>query len=276
MLELEKFPVFTQNTHYLESEAEKWLSRYSEAQRHAHQYHRPSREKEEQKRKLEAEERKKEEERKSRQPWGGPASWGLKPPEEPRYEWSFPGAVEADDFIELASPASPSPLPIIETQNAPSNSKPKANQLLQVLREAGYGNVRVKDLEKLRSCAYQEELVVMARVRAYFQVAYKVSTGIPLILEPFPDIDITLHWQQQRIIDYIPLAIEHELNQTLVDKLQESLFQTLLKEPEQMKDLLREDPVVSKRRRFLEDRTKRLVEIQMNLEEFRRGSDGGT
>jgi hypothetical protein len=71
------------------------------------------------------------------------------------------------------------------------------------------------------------------------------------------------------------LAIEHELNQALVDKLQESLFQILLKEPEQMKDLLREDPVISKRRRFLEDRTKRLVEIQMKLEGFRQDSASG-
>jgi vacuolar protein sorting-associated protein 1 len=68
------------------------------------------------------------------------------------------------------------------------------------------------------------------------------------------------------------LVIEHELNQALANRLQEGLFQVLLKEPERMGELLREDPVIAKRRKFLEDRIGRLVEIQQRLENFRRDS----
>jgi hypothetical protein len=41
MLELETVPLFTQNTHYLETEGKKWLSRYSDVRRRSSQYRLP-------------------------------------------------------------------------------------------------------------------------------------------------------------------------------------------------------------------------------------------
>jgi vacuolar protein sorting-associated protein 1 len=47
---------------------------------------------------------------------------------------------------------------------------------LRSLAEAGYPNVRVPDLARLLPPdSYEEELIVMADVRAFYHVAYKVS-----------------------------------------------------------------------------------------------------
>lgn len=138
-LELEKFPIFTQNVDYLESEGKKWLSRYSDAQRHPSQYHKP-------------------------------------PP--PRDE---PESIKLEANCEFGWPRPTSPgVPMMETLSPSPSYERYERKVIQALKEAGYGNVRVEDLERLRTCEFQEELTVMARVRAYFQVAYKVSNGIPL------------------------------------------------------------------------------------------------
>ncbi|KAF8063625.1 P-loop containing nucleoside triphosphate hydrolase protein [Lyophyllum atratum] len=97
-------------------------------------------------------------------------------------------------------------------------------------------------------------LAVMANVRAYFQVAYK------------------------RIIDYIPLSIEHELSQALANTLQKSLLESLLTHTDvarNMKAMLTEDPALAKRRAFLEDRRDRLLQIKHRLDMFgqARGAD---
>jgi hypothetical protein len=110
----------------------------------------------------------------------------------------------------------------------------------------------------------------MANVRAYFQVAYKVQNFICHPSSTYP-------FTPQRVIDYVPLAIEHELNQTLAKKLQQSLFQSLLKVPdaaERMKELLDEDPDIASQRKFLESRKARLIEIKERLENFRLVSVG--
>ncbi|KAJ7242403.1 P-loop containing nucleoside triphosphate hydrolase protein [Mycena haematopus] len=92
---------------------------------------------------------------------------------------------------------------------------------------------------------YAEELVLMANVRAYWQIAY------------------------QRIIDYVPLLIEHEFNQRLAARLQEMLFENMLEGPDasaRMQELLTEDPEVSVKRNLLEGRIARLVEIKQKLD----------
>ncbi|KAG5640430.1 hypothetical protein DXG03_008696 [Asterophora parasitica] len=94
-----------------------------------------------------------------------------------------------------------------------------------------------------------EAIQVMAVVRAYFEVAYK------------------------RVIDYVPLTIEHELNQTLAAHFQDSLLNRFLGKmgtPDQMKALLTEDPSLAKKREFLEDRRTRLQQIKRRLEEVRK------
>ncbi|KAK0476320.1 P-loop containing nucleoside triphosphate hydrolase protein [Armillaria novae-zelandiae] len=93
----------------------------------------------------------------------------------------------------------------------------------------------------------EEALVVMAKVRTYFEVAYK------------------------RFIDNVPLTIEHELHQSLSDR----LFQSLIKDMggpnahERARELFREDPVIASRRSVLQERIARLEEIRGRLYSFR-------
>ncbi|KAJ7640281.1 P-loop containing nucleoside triphosphate hydrolase protein [Mycena polygramma] len=97
---------------------------------------------------------------------------------------------------------------------------------------------------------YGEELTLMANVRAYWQIAYQAL--------------------EQRIIDWVPLIIEHEFNQRLAGRLQEVLFENLLEGPEagtKMQELLTEDPEISAERALLEGRIGRLLEIRQKLED---------
>ncbi|KAJ7776193.1 P-loop containing nucleoside triphosphate hydrolase protein [Mycena metata] len=93
--------------------------------------------------------------------------------------------------------------------------------------------------------AFIEELALMANVRAYWQIAY------------------------QRIIDYVPLAVEHEFSQRLANRLQEVLFADLLQGPDvsaRMQELLIEEPTISARRTLLKSRIARLEEIKLKLD----------
>ncbi|KAH0580177.1 hypothetical protein H2248_001700 [Termitomyces sp. 'cryptogamus'] len=98
-------------------------------------------------------------------------------------------------------------------------------------------------------------LNVMAMVRAYFQVAHK------------------------RVIDYVPLTIEHALNQAFTKNLRKSLFESLQLDPSDeadydwFADLLIEDPLLAKKRTFLEDRKDRLELIKKRLDTFERGTE---
>ena len=59
------------------------------------------------------------------------------------------------------------------------------DRALQALRELGYTELRESDLIRLNPPdTYEEELNVMADVRAYFQVAYKVKED-SVTLSPF-------------------------------------------------------------------------------------------
>ncbi|KAJ7074736.1 P-loop containing nucleoside triphosphate hydrolase protein [Mycena amicta] len=92
---------------------------------------------------------------------------------------------------------------------------------------------------------YAEELLLMSKVRAYWQIAY------------------------QRIIDYVPLLIEHEFNQGLVEGLQGALFEQLVEGSDvatRMQELLAENPQISAQRSSLQNRLERLTEIQRRLE----------
>ncbi|KAF9482869.1 hypothetical protein BDN70DRAFT_874456 [Pholiota conissans] len=93
-----------------------------------------------------------------------------------------------------------------------------------------------------------EEMKIIAKVQAYFQVAYK------------------------RIIDYVPLTIEHELNQNFAQAIAKTLLSRLFKDSEggklDLASLLREDPVLERRRKALKDREARLLRIQEKLESF--------
>jgi len=92
-------------------------------------------------------------------------------------------------------------------------------------------------------------LKVMANVQAYFQVAHK------------------------RIIDYVPLAIEHELNQSFASAIDTTLFNAIAKDTEggrlDLNDIVREDPAVERKRKELEHRKGRLLQIKQKLDNFR-------
>ncbi|KIK78305.1 hypothetical protein PAXRUDRAFT_334451 [Paxillus rubicundulus Ve08.2h10] len=125
---------------------------------------------------------------------------------------------------------------------------------LNSLSQAGYPGLTADDLTRLRPQnpdAFEDELIVMADVRAYFHVAYK------------------------RIIDHIPLKIEHSLHQSLAGKLSVTLLQNLIIDTtargdfaERMAELVSEDPVVALKREHLQARRARLHEYRRKLVNF--------
>ncbi|KZT03107.1 uncharacterized protein LAESUDRAFT_705284 [Laetiporus sulphureus 93-53] len=95
---------------------------------------------------------------------------------------------------------------------------------------------------------YEDEIIVMADVRAYFQVAYK------------------------RITDNIPMTIQRDLNQELVDGLYNRIVSKLglsnADAAQRLSELLDEDPAVIALRVQLVTTRKRLEDIQAKLNDF--------
>jgi hypothetical protein len=95
---------------------------------------------------------------------------------------------------------------------------------------------------------FEDELIVMADVRGYFQVAHK------------------------RIVHSIPMTIEHSLTQPLANTLQDSLLNNIFAESnitERLNSLLSEDPDITTRRENLESKKATLLEIREKLNDFR-------
>jgi hypothetical protein len=82
----------------------------------------------------------------------------------------------------------------------------------------------------------------------------------------------------QRIVDTIPLTIEHSLNQALVDNLQGALLSRLFADfagergAEKLADLVSEDSSVAKTRADLKSLRERLVKMKEKLDVFGRTS----
>jgi len=70
-----------------------------------------------------------------------------------------------------------------------------------------------------------DELGVMANVQAYFEVAHRVSFLFVKFQEFLDDLSLT-----QRIIDNVPLIIEHELNQKFATRIRNKLINTIFKD----------------------------------------------
>jgi hypothetical protein len=119
---------------------------------------------------------------------------------------------------------------------------------LNALAAIGYLGLTIQDLSRLAPRdQFEDELVVMADVRGYFEVAYK------------------------RIIHSIPMTIEHSLTQPLANGLQDSLLNSIFAEPnatEKMRSLLSEETDIASRRDTLELQKARLLEIQERLHDF--------
>ncbi|KAI0324482.1 hypothetical protein GY45DRAFT_1393054 [Cubamyces sp. BRFM 1775] len=146
-----------------------------------------------------------------------------------------------------------------ETQNEvqgnsdalPENNKKEVllNEALAVLAKLGYTGLTEEDLGKLnKTDEYDEELHLMAEARVYFQVAYK------------------------RVIDYIPLAIDHSFLYAFHERLRERLFERLgLGGPnasERCTGYIAEDPGVVAQHDELTSKKKRLENVQRALYNF--------
>ncbi|KAG2125228.1 P-loop containing nucleoside triphosphate hydrolase protein [Suillus cothurnatus] len=126
------------------------------------------------------------------------------------------------------------------------------SKALRALAEAGYTNLSIPDLARLLPPDSREkELIVMADVRAYHHVAYK------------------------RIIDHIPLTIEHALHHALAEQLSQSLLTSLLTDvasgpnfSERMNELVSEDASIAQKRAALSTRKQRLSDIRRRLVTF--------
>ncbi|KLO12396.1 hypothetical protein SCHPADRAFT_853916 [Schizopora paradoxa] len=130
--------------------------------------------------------------------------------------------------------------------HAINRSPSPTTRALSALAELGYKDLKASDLARLtQHDNFDEEVNVMAEVRAYFQVAYK------------------------RIIDNIPLTIEHALNKGLANSMKVNLLQELdlgsSEASKRLKDLLDEDPVVKARREQLEAQRRRLEQVLVEL-----------
>ncbi|KAG1834900.1 P-loop containing nucleoside triphosphate hydrolase protein [Suillus variegatus] len=225
-LDLETTPHYTQNAHYFQTLRDKWLSHYKTARSRPSQYraHRIRGDKE-------------------------PASR----PETPNPPKAHP-SLEKDRKEygqECSSPFGSKGTAKPRTSSTPLAETPE-DKALRALAEAGYTNLRVSDLARLLPPdSFEEELVVMADVRAYYHVAYK------------------------RIVDHIPLTIEHALHHALAGQLSQSLLTSLLSDlasgpdfSERMNELVSEDPSITQKRIMLSTKRQRILDIRRRLVTF--------
>ncbi|KAG1844213.1 P-loop containing nucleoside triphosphate hydrolase protein [Suillus subalutaceus] len=200
-LELETTtPHYTQNTHYLQTLRDKWLAYYKTVRSRPSMYRAPIRHIGEA---------------------VGPMALGPCPPNilnpstcpSPDIDPTLDFACDGPKSSFAKSPARP---------NGAKFETPDS-KALRALAEAGYAGLQVSNLARLLPPdSFEEELVVMADVRAYYHVAYK------------------------RIIDHIPFTIEHALHHALAKQLSQSLLTSLLTDAasgpnfsERMKELKR-------------------------------------
>ncbi|PSR74398.1 hypothetical protein PHLCEN_2v9906 [Hermanssonia centrifuga] len=189
--------------------------------------------------------------------------------------FSRPSAVLPTSALTTRSPSQPSVLtPLASTSVLDQSAAPMLdimqeddesrevlqNTALSALAALGF-HVTATDLGKLHPPdIYEEELEVMAEVRAYFQVAYKLSK----IDEHF--------WGGQRIIDYVPMSIDNVLLSAFAESLQACLIEKLgLGSPNcatRCAMYLSEDPSVVAKRDELKSRKARLSTVQNELFNF--------
>ncbi|KAH6903999.1 P-loop containing nucleoside triphosphate hydrolase protein [Coprinopsis sp. MPI-PUGE-AT-0042] len=94
-----------------------------------------------------------------------------------------------------------------------------------------------------------DEHEVMANIYAYLQIA------------------------SQRFIDQVPLAIENMLHQALAARLGDKLMKAVIEmDPNDLKDMLKEDPEIAETRERLRQRVEKLKAIKERLFEFEQGS----
>ncbi|PCH34568.1 hypothetical protein WOLCODRAFT_145375 [Wolfiporia cocos MD-104 SS10] len=164
------------------------------------------------------------------------------------------GSIIRNEIVEFAKHARCALSDVLEreeppylTQNNDYFESERRNWLTRYGTE--YGRIRIS-VTPMRTQAdgYEDELMVMADVRAYFQVAYK------------------------RIIDHVPMTIQRDLCQLAADGIQKSLVTNLRltdsDSSQKLNDLLAEDPVVMANRERLAKNKKQLESIKAKLDSF--------
>ncbi|KZT66613.1 hypothetical protein DAEQUDRAFT_714663 [Daedalea quercina L-15889] len=137
----------------------------------------------------------------------------------------------------------------LQEQTAEAEREKLESDALALLTQLGYKGLRLEDLGKLNPPdEFEEELQVMAEVRAYFHVAYK------------------------RVIDYVPLSIDHLFLYGLSERLQDTLIEKLglgsAKSTERCVAYLSEDANVVAARTELTGKRERLESVQKELDNF--------
>jgi hypothetical protein len=132
------------------------------------------------------------------------------------------------------------------------------------LTKLGFKNIDAESLAKLNTDEYTEEMTLMADVRAYFSVSHKVR---------FPGIDEheshILIIYRQRIIDFVPLTIDHTFLYALARSMEESLGRRLqVTSPELAMTYLSEDPEIYSERLALVGQRERLEMARKELISF--------
>ncbi len=140
-------------------------------------------------------------------------------------------------------------------------------EALAALAALGYTGLTEEDLGKLNKAdEYEEELQLMAEVRAYFQVAYKV--GLRASCPSFMHLTATL----QRVIDNVPMSIDYYFLYAFAEQLHERLFERLglgtANAAARCSAYVAEDPSVVAARDELMAKKKRLENVQRALYHF--------
>ncbi|KAG6877110.1 hypothetical protein C0993_010223 [Termitomyces sp. T159_Od127] len=141
---------------------------------------------------------------------------------------------------------------------------------------------KMTELERLPAWTQNEEFFRSEKdywLKIYYNAQFPHNLQSHDVNRNVGDFD-ALNVMAMRIIDYVPLTIEHALHQALTKNLQKSLFESLQQIPDGQEargdwfaDLLSEDPVLARKREFLEDRESRLELIKKKLEVFEHGAD---
>ncbi|TCD68939.1 hypothetical protein EIP91_009329 [Steccherinum ochraceum] len=164
-----------------------------------------------------------------------------------------PPRVQTPQASEVFFPPNPSPfVSISKASSTPTPSLPERSradderELLAVLAKLGLSNVTLDDLGKLNAPdMYEEEMELMADVRAYFSVAYR------------------------RVTDYVPMAIDHSFLYAFAASLQTTLISKLglgTKNGDvRCAAYLAEDESIVATRAELEGRKKRLEGVREEL-----------
>lgn len=140
-------------------------------------------------------------------------------------------------------------------------------KLMAIMNEAGFVGKTIEDLKKLHdSDKHDTELEVMAEVRAYFQVAYKVRERLLVVRRR---ANAT---HDQRIIDYVPRAIDAEIVEALASKVRDALTEDLIEASNdgkaKAKSMMQDDPQAAAQREMLQGRQRRLSTARRALQAF--------